>query len=52
MIKVCLNPVLSLLVLLLIASCQSPQYADIVFRGGAVVTMDDERAYGSIVTLE
>jgi predicted amidohydrolase YtcJ len=36
---------LSLITLLLIASCQPPQYADIVFRGGAVVTMDDERSH-------
>lgn len=45
MIKVCLNLILSLIALLLIASCQPPQYADIVFRGGAVVTMDDERSH-------
>ena len=46
-----MNKLLIILSFVVLASCQPPQYADTVFQGGAVVTMDDERSHAQAVAV-
>ena len=50
-IKLGMTKLLFIISCFLLTSCQPPQYADTVFRGGTVVTMDDERSHAQAVAI-